>query len=182
MYNELLVKKMNEGKIYLAAGCFWGSEKAFSLLKGVLSTRVGYVNGNTENPSYEEVCQDNTGFKEAVEIIYDRDTLSLETILKAFFLCIHPDQKNRQGNDIGSQYQTGVYYIDKEDYPVLEKIFEEERKRHGAFYVELEEMENFYEAEEYHQKYLDKNPNGYCHIGSYEFEKILELNGKDVRK
>ncbi len=167
---------MKKKVLYLAGGCFWGLEKALSYLDGIISTKVGYANGKTLAPNYEMVCSDMTGFKEAVEVIYDADILPLGRLLKAYFLCIDPTVKNRQGNDVGSQYQTGIYYLQKEDKEVLEEIFNKKRKEYKKFYVELEPLVNFYDAEEYHQKYLDKNQDGYCHISIEEFEKIKKLN------
>lgn len=168
---------MNQSKIiYMAAGCFWGSEKAFQLVKGVLDTEVGYLNGHTENPTYEQVCSHTTGFKEAVRINYDPAQVRLETLLKVFFMCIHPEQKDGQGNDIGDQYLAGVYYEKVEDRTIIETYFEKEKVNHDAFYVTCEEAKVFYPAEEYHQDYLIKNPTGYCHIPFSIYEKIKELN------
>ena len=166
--------------ICLAGGCFWGTEKAFSLLDGVTHTETGYANGLIEDQHYEDVCRDDTGYKEAVMVSYDPQVVTLETIMKAYFLCVDPTVKNRQGNDIGSQYQTGVYYLDEADESLLNQIFAEEKRKYDAFYVELEPLRNFWKAEEYHQKYLDKNPNGYCHITRVEMEEIKELNRKNV--
>lgn len=162
--------------IYCAAGCFWGSEKAFKLLNGVARTKCGYANGILRNPSYEDVCAGNTGFRETVEIVYDPALLSLETIMKAFFLCVDPTVYNRQGNDTGSQYQSGVYYVNEEDGKTLQKIFDEERKKYKPFAVELKPLENFCSAEEYHQNYLEKNPFGYCHIAKRQFDAVKALN------
>lgn len=162
--------------IYLASGCFWGSEKAFKALNGVIHTTVGYANGHVENPTYEMVCRDTTGFRETVKVEYDPNQISLRKIIKAFFYCIDPTQKNRQGEDVGSQYQTGVYYTNEEDHQYIQQLFEEEKTKHSAFYVELEPLQCFYAAEEYHQNYLDKHPDGYCHITSIEMDKIEQLN------
>ena len=168
----------NKKVLYLAGGCFWGLEKALSFLDGVIETTVGYANGNTTNPTYEEVCSDKTGFKETVEVIYDADILPINKLVEAFFICIDPTLKNRQGNDIGSQYQTGIYYIQKEDKEILEAIFNDKRQNYDSFYVELEPLSNYYAAEDYHQDYLQNNPGGYCHISKKEFDEIKELNGR----
>ncbi|MBR3311002.1 MAG: peptide-methionine (S)-S-oxide reductase MsrA [Solobacterium sp.] len=170
----------SEKEIILAGGCFWGLERAFRLLDGVKHTSTGYANGNTEAPVYEEVCRNETGYKEAVRILYDPDTLSLDTILEAFFLCIDPTVKNRQGNDIGTQYQTGVYYTDESDREKLKAIFAAEKKKYENFYTELEPLKNFWTAEEYHQNYLEKHPDGYCHIAFEEMEKIRALNRRKL--
>ena len=166
--------------IIFAGGCFWGVEKAFSLLNGVCETEVGYANGNIENPTYELVCENNTGFKEACKIVYNPEVISLKKLLKAFFICINPTERNKQGNDIGTQYQTGVYYLDGSDLEIIKEYFEEEKKKYPEFYVELESLKNFYPAEEYHQKYLDKVPNGYCHVSKNEMDMIVALNEVEI--
>jgi methionine-S-sulfoxide reductase len=165
-------------EIYCAGGCFWGTEKAFRLLDGVVSTLAGYANGITDHPRYEDVCRGNTGFKETVRIVYDPSAVSLETVMKAFFLCIDPTVADRQGNDTGSQYQTGVYFTDEEDGKILREIFEEEKKKYDCWQVELEPLRNFFTAEEYHQNYLDKHPGGYCHITKIELDAVKALNRK----
>lgn len=162
--------------IYCAAGCFWGSEKAFRLLDGVVRTKTGYANGTMTNPRYEDVCRGDTGFRETVQIVYDPALLSLETIMKAYFLCVDPTVFNRQGNDIGTQYQSGVYYVNEDDGKTLQQIFDEERKKYKPFAVELKPLENFYCAEAYHQNYLEKNPGGYCHIKKIHFDAVKALN------
>ena len=162
--------------IVLAGGCFWGVEKAFKALDGVLETTVGYANGFTDNPTYEEVCRNETGYKEAVKVVYQPNVVSLSTLIRAFFLCIDPRQQNRQGNDIGSQYQAGIYYVDEKDLDDIKPVYTNERMKYDRFFVELEPLKNFYTAEEYHQDYLDKHPFGYCHITSYEMEEVKKLN------
>ena len=162
--------------IVLAGGCFWGVEKAFKALDGVVETTVGYANGFTDNPTYEEVCRNETGYKEAVKVVYQPNVVSLSTLIRAFFLCIDPRQQNRQGNDIGSQYQAGIYYVDEKDLDDIKPVYTNERMKYDRFFVELEPLKNFYTAEEYHQDYLDKHPFGYCHITSYEMEEVKKLN------
>ena len=166
----------NEKTIVLAGGCFWGVEKVFKALDGVVETTTGYANGITENPTYEEVCRNETGYKEAVKVVYRPDVVSLSIIIRAFFLCIDSRQRNRQGNDIGTQYQTGIYYVDENDLDVIKPIYARERMKYDRFFVELEPLKNFYTAEEYHQDYLDKHPNGYCHITAFEMEEVKKLN------
>lgn len=163
-------------ELYFAGGCFWGTQKLFKLLNGVLETKVGYINGDILNPTYEIVKTGTTNFKEAVKVIYDDEIISINKLLKAFFICIDPSQIDGQRHDIGSQYLTGVYYNDEKDYPILLNYFNEEKKKYLNFYTELKPLINFYDAEEYHQDYLDKNPNGYCHITTNEYTKIKELN------
>lgn len=165
-----------EKSVCVAGGCFWGTQRVFKMLNGVIKTWTGYANGRTENPVYEEVKKGQTGFKEAVMIRYNPEVLSLEKILKALFICIDPAVKNGQGEDHGTQYQTGVYYTDDADLPVIQAYFDTERPKHQAFYTELEKLDNFYSAEEYHQDYLDKHPDGYCHISILEAKKVQALN------
>ena len=160
--------------IYFAGGCFWGMEKVFQIVPRVLETTVGYANGITDNPTYEEVCSNITKHRETVKVIYDEKKVSLETLLDVFFICIDPTVKDRQGNDIGTQYQTGVYYSIQDDYPIIMKKFEEEKKKYNPFEVECSKLKCFYDAEEYHQDYLMKNPNGYCHITNAEMEEVKE--------
>lgn len=152
-------------EIWLAGGCFWGLEAFLDRLSGVMATNVGYANGNTENPSYEEVCHSNTGHAEAVYVKYDPSSISLLTLLKYYFQVIDPTCVNRQGNDFGSQYRTGIYYKNSADKEVIhEAIFQEQKKYALPIVTEVLPLENYFVAEEYHQKYLDKNPEGYCHI------------------
>lgn len=151
--------------IYLAGGCFWGVEAFMARIPGVAETTVGYANGITENPTYEEVCRGNTKHAETVQVVYDPAQVSLETLLDAFFTIIDPVSKNRQGNDIGTQYRTGIYTTDPADAATVQEIFEAEQKKYNRpLAVELKPLLNFYPAEDYHQDYLDKNPNGYCHV------------------
>lgn len=152
-------------RIVLAGGCFWGVEEYMSRIKGVIETKVGYANGTKENPSYEEVCSKNTGHAEACYITYDEDLINLDQLLAKFWEIIDPTVINRQGNDIGHQYRTGIFYTDKNDLPIILKSKDEEQKKYSKEIVtEIEPLSSFYEAEEYHQKYLKKNPGGYCHI------------------
>lgn len=152
-------------KIYFAGGCFWGVQAYFSLLEGVITTTTGYANGNKENPTYEEVCTGETDFAETVMVEYDSNTIALDILLDHFFGIINPTSLNRQGNDIGTQYRTGIYYIDEADREqIIMKIDAEQRKYPNKIQTEVGRLKNFYEAEEYHQDYLDKNPLGYCHI------------------
>ena len=152
-------------EIYFAGGCFWGTEHYFKQINGVISTEVGYANGNTEHPTYEEVYTDTTGFAECVKVAYDPAVITLEFLVELFFRSIDPLSLNRQGNDCGTRYRTGVYYTDNDDVMTIKSIFDRvEKSISEPLAVELESLKNFYSAEEYHQDYLDKNPNGYCHI------------------
>jgi peptide methionine sulfoxide reductase msrA/msrB len=151
--------------IYVAGGCFWGVEEYMSRIPGVLDAASGYANGTTENPSYEDVCYKNTGHAETVQIVYDSAEISLDVLLETFFTIIDPTSENRQGNDVGSQYRTGVYYTDEADLAVIDKVVTiEQQKYEKPIVTEILPHDNFYLAEEYHQDYLQKHPNGYCHI------------------
>lgn len=155
----------NVKEIYLAGGCFWGTEHFFKQIEGVVETEVGYANGHTEHPTYKEVCTDKTGFAETVRVVYDPEKIGLRFLLKMYFKAIDPVSVNRQGHDTGTQYRTGIYYTDASDLPVIEEVYSEEQKLYKVpFAVEKLPLHNFYKAEEYHQDYLDKNPEGYCHL------------------
>jgi len=152
-------------RIVIAGGCFWGVEAYFKRLKGVIDTNVGYVNGNIENPKYEDLKAKRATHAEAVEIYYDERIISLEKILEHMFRFIDPTSLNKQGIDEGIQYRTGVYYKDISDYQIIKKFIDiQNQKYNGKVVVEVEEEKGFYLAEDYHQDYLDKNPNGYCHV------------------
>ncbi|MDR0818978.1 MAG: peptide-methionine (S)-S-oxide reductase MsrA, partial [Oscillospiraceae bacterium] len=158
-------------KIYLAGGCFWGVQKYISLIPGVVKTTVGYANGTTEAPTYEDVCARDTGHSEAVEITYDENALPLTRLLDLYADVINPTSVNRQGADVGTQYRTGIYYTDEADAAIIRgwlTLLGESLSKPVA--IECEPIRQFYPAEEYHQNYLDKNPNGYCHIPKSKFE------------
>ncbi|MDF3004484.1 MAG: methionine-R-sulfoxide reductase/methionine-S-sulfoxide reductase [Oscillospiraceae bacterium] len=162
-------------EIYLAGGCFWGMEKYLAAIHGVQATQVGYANGNTENPTYEEVCNQNTGYAETVYVIYRSDILPLEFLLELYYEAIDPVLHNRQGGDIGEQYRTGIYFVDEEDRPVIERSIARLQTRYDKpIAIEVMPLRNFSPAEEYHQKYLSKNPAGYCHIGKGQFERAAK--------
>ena len=155
-------------EIYLAGGCFWGLQKFFDQFDGVVSTEVGYANGpdtgDGHSPSYEEVCR-SSGHAETVKIVYNEKRISLTKLLQFYFMVIDPLSVNRQGNDRGIQYRTGIYYTDAEQRQEIQPVYDAEQERAGKpLAVELEGIRKFYSAEEYHQKYLEKNPGGYCHI------------------
>jgi peptide-methionine (S)-S-oxide reductase len=161
-------------KLVLAGGCFWGVEAYFAQLKGVVKTRVGYIDGNKTNPTYEEVCNGRATHAEAVELFYD--DLSLETILDHYFRIIDPTSLNKQGNDRGVQYRTGIYTSSVSELERIAKWITNKQKEYNKpIVVQLKPESPFYEAETYHQEYLKKNPNGYCHID-------LGLARKDERK
>ena len=160
--------------IYLAGGCFWGVQKFFDQFDGVLATETGYANGPDTAPSYQEVCADS-GHAETVKIDYDENRISLTRLLDYYFMIIDPLSVNQQGHDTGIQYRTGIYYTDESQQPEIDAVYRDQEKKAGAkLAVEKEPLRNFFSAEEYHQKYLDKNPGGYCHIS----QDLLHLAGK----
>ena len=155
--------------IYLAGGCFWGMQKYLDQFDGVEETEVGYANGPDSAPSYEDVCNDS-GHAETVKVMFDEERIGLDKLLDFYFLVIDPVSVNRQGNDCGIQYRTGIFYTEPEQLPVIQEVFDREQEKAGApLAVIVEPLKNFYSAEEYHQKYLDKNPGGYCHIPASYF-------------
>lgn len=158
-------------EIYLAGGCFWGVQAYFQHIPGVIKTTVGYANGPHKIPTYQEVCK-VCGHAETVHIIYDSNRLSLECLLAYYYDIVDPVSINRQGNDIGIQYRTGIYYIDHEDAPIIEKSLHKlQAKYKQKIQIECVPLKNFYPAEEYHQNYLTKHPQGYCHIPKEKLQK-----------
>ena len=151
--------------IYFAGGCFWGTEHYMSQFEGVSETVVGYANGDIPDPAYELVYTDQTGHVECVKVTYDNEVISLATLCRLFFRSIDPLLVNRQGNDVGTRYRTGIYWTDAEDQSVVEEVYAEIQKKSASpLAVEKAELSCFYSGEEYHQKYLVKNPEGYCHL------------------
>lgn len=156
---------MDKGEIVLAGGRFWGTEAYLKRLPGIIQTEVGYANSSTPQPSYEEVCSGETGAAEAVRAIYDKDVISLPLLLEAYLRTIDPTSLNRQGNDCGTQYRTGIYWTDERDAPiVISELNKVERRIGRRVRVEACPLQSFYPAEPYHQNYLDANPLGYCHV------------------
>lgn len=165
-----------ENVIYLAGGCFWGIEHLMQSIPGVTDAQSGYANGTCEaDANYQTVCAGNTGFRETVRVEYDPQQVSLDALLMAYFYVIDPTVENRQGNDLGTQYQTGIYYTNDQAKETVERIADIERSRSKEFAVEIGPLTNFYPAEEYHQDYLEKNPGGYCHIPSEEIQLFSKL-------
>lgn len=168
--------------LYLAAGCFWGAEHFFKQIEGITFTEVGFANGNTINPTYKEVYTDTTGFAETVHIEYDPLKVSILFLLEMYFKAIDPTSLNKQGEDEGTRYRTGVYYAsdtDAETVELLQQVFKEQEQALESgqkLAVELLPLKNFYRAEEYHQDYLDKNPTGYCHLTPALFRLAAESN------
>lgn len=158
-------------EIYLAGGCFWGLEQYFSCVPGVLSTQVGYANAVVPNPSYELVCTGRTGAAQAVRVVYDAVMIPFDGILRLFFDVIDPVSVNRQGSDCGTQFRTGIYARNAEDLREAQRFVQAEQMRcRLPLAVEVLPLKNYFRAEEYHQKYLDTHPGGYCHIGKEAFD------------
>ena len=166
-------------RICLAGGCFWGTEAYLQKLPGIVSTEVGYANAKPEladaNISYEQVCSGYTDAAEAVMVKYDREIMSLPILLEAFFRSIDPTSVNRQGNDRGTQYRSGIYWIDEADVPVIEAAIARVQSEYAQpIATEVLPLGNFTDAEDYHQDYLDKNPFGYCHVNLGDAERFVE--------
>lgn len=156
---------MNIKTIYLAGGCFWGTEHFMEQIPGVVDAVVGYANSRVPNPSYKEVCSGTTGAAETVKVMYDADRVTLPFLLNLYYQTIDPTSLNRQGNDRGTQYRTGIYFTDPgEAATVAESLEALQARLDRPVAIEAGPLQNFYEAEDYHQDYLDVNPGGYCHI------------------
>ena len=166
--NENIPENLEE--IVFGAGCFWGVERKFWNLSGVYVTSVGYSGGNTDNPTYEDVCYKDTGHVEVVKIYYDPIVIGLNELLKIFWECHDPTQGMRQGNDIGTQYRSAIFWSNEDD---IKKANDSKKKfqnvlsknKYSDITTEISLIKNYYLAEEYHQQYLAKNPNGYCGLG-----------------
>ena len=169
-------------EIYFAAGCFWGAEKYLKLIRGVISTEVGFANGNTPDPTYKEVYTDTTGYAECVHVTYDPQVIGIGKLTRIYFKAIDPTSLNKQGEDEGTRYRTGVYYkpdTESSTIELLRQVFAEQQQAlepGQKLAVELLPLKNFYRAEEYHQDYLDKNPTGYCHLTPDLFRLAAESN------
>lgn len=189
---EIKIKRIPKKKtIYLAGGCFWGVQEYFRRLNGVISTEVGYANGRTEETSYRLLA--DTGHAETVKVEYDANTIALRELILHFFRIIDPKSLNKQGNDVGTQYRTGIYYVEAADLDDINVVMEYEKSLHGELAVEVQELKNYVVAEKDHQDYLRKIPNGYCHINPdlaynslfsfarevLEPDKFIELLGRE---
>lgn len=168
-------------EIYLAGGCFWGTARLFSLVPGVVSTVAGYANSSVANPTYKEVCTGLTHAAETVKVTYNPDLVGLSDLIYLYFRSIDPLSLNRQGNDVGTQYRTGIYYTDPADKEVVDSMLATLQRRHKEpIAVESGLLENFYPAEEYHQDYLVKNPGGYCHVNPELFEEARNMKPREA--
>ena len=169
--------------IYLAGGCFWGTAHLFSLVPGVKNTTAGYANSIVANPTYQEVCTGRTHAAETVKVDYDETQVGLSDLLMLYFRSIDPVSVNRQGGDSGTQYRTGIYYTDESDREVIEVMLATLQRRHSEpIAIEFGPLQNFYPAEEYHQDYLVKNPDGYCHVNPALFAEARNMSCKSNHK
>ncbi|UYW00960.1 peptide-methionine (R)-S-oxide reductase MsrB [Flavobacterium agricola] len=178
-YNSTIDSAINKNDqvIYFAGGCFWGTEHFFKQIRGVKQTTVGYGNSAIKNPTYNQVVTGKTGAAETVKLVYNPNEVSLGLLIDEYFKTIDPTSLNKQGNDIGTQYRTGIYYADASQKAIIEqKIAELAKKYRQKIAIEVQPISNFYDAETYHQDYLDKNPNGYCHIPKKLFEEAKKAN------
>ena len=169
-----------EKTIYLAAGCFWGAQHYLKQIRGVVETQTGFANGKTIDPvTYEEVYTDKTGYAETVRVVFDPEVLPLKKLLQLYFLCIEPTSVNQQGEDKGTRYRTGIYYIDPGDVGTIMDVYREVQHNYSSpLAVEVEPIECFQPADEYHQDYLDKHPDGYCHLPQGLFELARLANNQ----
>ena len=166
-------------QIYFAGGCFWGTEHFLKQIRGVMLTETGFANGDEHlsNPTYRQVYTDLTGYAETVRVQFDEQQVSLEFLTNMFFAAIDPLSLNRQGEDTGTRYRTGVYYESEEQLPVLKQVFAEQQSKYRQpLAVELLPLKNYYPADEYHQDYLDKHPDGYCHLPQSLFQWARQQN------
>ena len=171
--------------IFLAGGCFWGTQHYLKQINGVVETQTGFANGDEDHygsadggPTYEEVYTDRTGYAETVRVVFDPEVLPLRKLVELYFLCIEPTSVNRQGEDSGTRYRTGIYYIDPSDrYTIMEVYNEVQHGYSNPLAVEVEPIVAFHPATEYHQDYLVKHPDGYCHLPESLFELARKANG-----
>lgn len=179
IYNRNVVQTVwTFKKATFAAGCFWGVEKILSHIPGVVATSVGYAGGTAPNPTYEQICTGRTGHAEAVEVVYDTSQVSYQELLTTFFEYHDPTTVNRQGPDLGSQYRSVIFYHDEEQAEMArraKKALEQKKVFQAPVVTEIIPAAPFYRAEEYHQKYLEKNPFGYCshHLQSKKIRQTL---------
>lgn len=169
--------------IYFAGGCFWGTQHFFRQVNGVVDTVTGYANSNIPDPTYKQVCSGTTGAAETVKVIFDPELVSLSLLCELYFLTIDPTSVNAQGNDVGTQYRTGIYYTDASQMPDIMRVVEQIVVKLGQpVAVEVLPLRNFYPAEDYHQDYLEKNPGGYCHINPALFSVARMANRPESKR
>lgn len=169
-------KKRNLSFVILGAGCFWGTEAYFSLVPGIKEVVSGYSGGHTPYPTYQDVCTGKTGHSECVLIYFDEKEINFETLIKHFFRMHEPDELNRQGNDIGTQYRSAIYYSNENQKEIIDSLIKRalKAKKYKQIVTEVKPFKVFYKAEEYHQDYLEKNIGGYCHVNMGLLKKPLD--------
>lgn len=173
-------RKDSTSVIYFSGGCFWGTEHFFKQVNGVTATEVGFANGNTENPTYKDVLNKETGYAETVKVTYNPKEVNLNLLLDLYFLTIDPTSLNKQGTDIGDQYRTGIYYTSDQQLPLINDRIKKEATKHSIpVVVEVTALRKYYKAEDFHQDYLGKNPSGYCHINPALFQLAKDANKKN---
>ena len=174
---ETNMEGKNIKEIYFAGGCFWGTEHLFQLVRGVVATEVGYANGKIKNPTYEQVVSHTTGFAEAVKVQYDADVVNLPLLIELYFKSIDPTTLDRQGNDVGDNYRSGIYSTDEATATVVKtEVAKLAKNYQKPVVVETIPLQNWYKAEDYHQDYLVNNPGGYCHVPLSVFEEAKNAN------
>ena len=162
---KLSFDQANIHEIYVAGGCFWGIDAYLARVVGVYETESGYANGHMKNPTYEEVYTDTTGFVEVVFVKYDATKITLKALLEAFFSVVDPISLSGKVDDVGTQYRSGIYYTDEVDLAVIAEVINDVQEAcENPLGIEVMPLENYYKAEEYHQSYLEKNPDGHCHV------------------
>ena len=172
---------MDNSTIYFAGGCFWGTEKFFRNVPGVVETEVGYANSDIQHPSYQQVCTGLTNAAETVRVVYNPRRVTLPYLIHLYLMTVDPTSVNRQGGDAGTQYRTGIYTVSEADYLIVaESLRQAEADYASPIVVENQPLHNFYPAEMYHQDYLDKNPGGYCHINPGLLRKAAEFHDPDA--
>lgn len=170
--------------ITLGGGCFWCTEAVFVRVKGVVDVESGYCNGHTRNPTYAQVCEGDTGHNEVVRLVYDPQVISLRELLEIFFVIHDPTTLNRQGNDAGTQYRSGIYWSDEADHAVAQQVLDEVNAAlSGRVVTELQALDNYCAAEDYHQDYFQHNPNqGYCaFVVAPKVQKFVQTFADKVR-
>ena len=173
---------MSAHEIYLAGGCFWGTEAYLQKIPGVIETEVGYANSVCEDPSYKQVCTGATNAAEAVKVVFEDELLPLPLLLEAYFRTIDPTLLNRQGNDVGTQYRTGIYWTEPDDEEIVRaELANLQEKYDEPLAIEAMTLQNFFDAETYHQDYLEKNPFGYCHVNLRDADKFIEEKGLEAK-
>lgn len=176
---ENIISNDSTSVIFFAGGCFWGTEHFFKQVDGVTATEAGFANGHSENPTYDDVIRKETGYAETVKVTYNPKKVDLKLLLDLYFLTVDPTSLNKQGNDIGDQYRTGIYWTTEQQEPLIKETVKAESAKYSEpIVVEAIPLKIYYKAEAYHQAYLENNPGGYCHINPALFKVAKDANKK----